>query len=226
MRLEEAETLAKWILELKLARGTVCLNIGSSTGDYREVDQPHIQRHFIEPVEAAGIRFVHSDIKQSAGVDEIGNIRDSRFHARLKDHRAELFICSNVLEHLTQPKAFARACANLVRPGGYGLLSVPSYYPYHPDPIDTMLRLSPEELAALLPTWTVVRASEIDAGSYWQDLRKSGNPWRKIAHQAARVALPFYRPTHWRANLSRLSWLFRPYRVSVVLLRKPEPAAR
>jgi hypothetical protein len=33
--------------------------------------------------------------------------------------------------------------------------------------------------------------------------------------------MPFYRPSRWRENASRLSWLGRKYRVSIVLLRKP-----
>ena len=225
MRPEEAETLALWVRELNLEPGTVCLNIGSSTRHFREQEQPHVAERFVRPLEADGIRFVHCDMKQADGVDEIGDILDPDFRDRLRGHDAKLLVCSNLLEHLTEPQHFASACGDLVKQGGYGLFSVPLSYPYHPDPIDTMLRLKPEQLAAMLPGWETVRSGEIHAGNYWRDLRSSGAGLSRLLRQVARVAMPFYRPGKWRENASRLSWLFRTYSVSVVLLRKPGDAS-
>lgn len=223
MRREEAENLTRWVRELKLPPGTVCLNVGSSTRQFREVEQPHVTERFIRPLEEDGIRFVHCDMKQADGVDEVGDILDPAFRQRLKRHEAGLLVCSNLLEHLTQPEQFAKACGELVAAGGYGLFSVPLSYPYHPDPIDTMLRLKPDELAALLPDWTVIRTTEMEAGNYWRDLRESGAGIERLVRQIARVLLPFYRPRQWRPNASRLLWLFRSYRVSLALLQKPAP---
>jgi hypothetical protein len=225
MRPEEAETLAAWVRELGLEPGSVCLNIGSSTRHFRESEQPQIDRLFIRPLEEAGLRFVHCDMKKAAGVDEVGDILDPKFRARLKRHGAKLIVCSNLLEHLEDPLAFASASGDLVVEGGYGLFSVPSSYPYHPDPIDTMLRPSPGELAAMLPGWRVVKARELEVGNYWQDLKNSGRPLSRLVRHAARVALPFYRPDTWRTNASRLMWLFRPYSISIVLLEKPRSKA-
>ena len=98
MRPREAETLAKWVLDLGLPAGSVCLNIGSSTKRFREVDQPHIAEKFIAPLEASGLRFIHCDMKQAAGVDEVGDILDPRFRDRLKSYQADLLVCSNLLE--------------------------------------------------------------------------------------------------------------------------------
>ena len=225
MRREEADTLAKWVRELALPRGSVCLNIGSSTREFREQQQPHVAERFIRPLEEDGIRFVHCDMKAADGVDEVGDLLDPKFRDRLRRHQASLLVCSNLLEHLTDPQSFANACAELIEDGGYGLFSVPLAYPYHPDPIDTMLRLTPAQLAAMLPEWSIVRSGEIRAGNYWRDLKESGSAWPRLVRQAARVALPFYRPGKWRENASRLSWLLRTYRVSVVLLRKPGPTS-
>lgn len=221
MRREEADALVRWVRELELEPGTVCLNIGSSTKQFREQEQPHISQRFIHPLESDGIRFVHCDMKQAEGVDEVGDVLDPVFRERLCRHEATLLVCSNLLEHLIEPQRFANACAELVRDGGYGLFSVPLSYPYHPDPIDTMLRLTPAGLAAMMPDWTLVRSGQIEAGNYWRDLREGGSPWSRLLRQAARVALPFYRPHQWRANASRLSWLMRTYRVSIALLQKP-----
>jgi SAM-dependent methyltransferase len=221
VRPEEADTLRSWVRGLKLERGSVCLNIGSSTRAFREEMQPHVAARFVRPLEGDGIRFVHCDMKEADGVDEVGDILDPDFRTRLRRHDASLLICSNLLEHLTEPQRFANACAELVRDGGFGLFSVPLSYPYHPDPIDTMLRLTPAELAAMMPGWTTVRSEQIEAGNYWRDLRAGGSGFSRLLRQIGRVALPFYRPHQWRANASRLSWLLRTYRVSLVLLRKP-----
>jgi SAM-dependent methyltransferase len=222
MRPEEAETLARWVSELKLEPGTVCLNIGSSTRQFREREQPHVTERFIRPLEAEGLRFVHSDMKDADGVDEVGDVLDPEFRSRLQRYDAQLLVCSNLLEHLTEPQRFASACGDLVKQGGYGIFSVPCSYPYHPDPIDTMLRLRPGELAAMLPGWETIRSAEIKSGNYWCDLRRSGNAMSRVVSQIGRVAMPFYRPSRWRENASRLSWLMRTYRVSAVLLRKPQ----
>ena len=225
MRPEEAETLARWVRELELEPGSVCLNIGSSTKAFREQMQPHVAERFVHPLEQDGIRFVHCDMKQAEGVDEVGDLLEPDYRRRLRGYGATLLVCSNLLEHLTEPQRFANACGELVRDGGFGLFSVPLSYPYHPDPIDTMLRLTPTELAAMLPDWTLVRSEKLEAGSYWADLKHSGSPWSRLARQALRVVLPFYRPSQWRANASRLSWLFRRYSVSIVLLQKPRPVS-
>lgn len=222
MRPEEARTLTRWVRGLSLPRGTVCLNVGSSTKAFREQDQPHITEHFIEPLEGDGIRFVHCDMKQADGVDEVGDLLDPSFRARLQRYQAGLLVCSNLLEHLVDPRAFAEACGELIRPGAHGIFTVPLSYPFHPDPIDTMLRLTPKELAAMLTGWEIVKSEQIEAGTYLRDLRASGEPYRRLMRQIARVLLPFYRPRMWRPNASRLLWLFRPYRMSLVLLRKPE----
>ena len=222
MRREEADLITGWIKKLGLRSGDTCLNIGSSTREFREVSQPHIHSRFVKPLEACGIRFVHCDMKQAEGVDEIGDILDPEFRSKLRRYGARLLVCSNLLEHLTDPKAFAEACGDLVVDGGYGVFSVPASYPYHPDPIDTMLRPNPAELAALLPEWQPVRMYDLKLGTYWHDLKKQGRPLARLARHATRVALPFYRSRYWRPNASRLLWLFRPYRLSLVLLKKQE----
>jgi SAM-dependent methyltransferase len=221
MRKEEARLMAEWVRSLALPAGSVCLNVGSSTAEFRKVVQPHIDRLLIGPIEEAGIRVVHCDMKPAAGVDEVGDLLDPGFRERLRAYCADVMLCSNLLEHLTDPVDFLAACGDLVRPGGYGLVTMPLSYPYHADPIDTMLRLKPDEIAALLPGWEVVRAEELVAGSHANDLRGEKRPLVTLAKQLGRTAMPFYRSHQWRGIAHRLLWLFRPYRQSMVLLRKP-----
>lgn len=221
MRIEEAREIARWIAELGLPRGTVCLNVGSSTGDFRRNVQPHIESELFAPLDASGLRVVHCDMKPDEGVDEVGDVLDPGFRDRLKSYGAQAMICSNLLEHLTDPHPFAAACGDLVAPGGHGIFTVPFSYPYHPDPIDTMLRPSPQELAEMMPGWSVERAQVLTSGTYVDDLRATGRPWSTLVKQLGRAALPFYRPQHWRHVSHRLLWLTRRYELSMVQLRKP-----
>lgn len=224
MRPEEAQVLADWVLGLGLPDGAVCLNIGSSTRQFRTETQPHIDKLLFAPLRSAGLRIVHCDMKPDAGVDEVGDVLDLQFRERLKAYDASLLLCSNLLEHLTDPSGFARACGQLVRPGGFGLFTVPASYPYHPDPIDTLFRPSPEEIARLLPGWQVVRAEEIRCGNYRSDLRSRRNSARIVARQVARSLLPFYRPDGWLQAAHRLTYLFRSYRQSMLLVQKASTA--
>lgn len=221
MRVEEAKALAKWIADLRLPAGAVCVNVGSSTGDFRTRVQPHIDACLFRPLEEAGLRVIHCDMKTDEGVDEVGDVLDPEFRKRIRGYDAQVMICSNLLEHLRDPYAFAAACGDLVVPGGHGLITVPFSYPYHPDPIDTMLRPSPYELAQMLPGWEVERAEVLKSGTFRDDLKASGRPFYVLTNQVLRTLLPFYRSSQWRHIAHRLVWLFRSYTVSMVQLRKP-----
>ncbi|MFN6935863.1 MAG: hypothetical protein ACK4NZ_12040, partial [Tsuneonella sp.] len=103
-------------------------------------------------------------MKPDEGVDEVGDVLDAEFRQRIRKYDAQVMICSNLLEHLRDPLAFAAACGDLVVHGGHGLITVPLSYPYHPDPIDTMLRPSPHALAKMLPGWDLERAQVLESG--------------------------------------------------------------
>lgn len=221
MRIEEARRLREWIADLALPPRSVVLNVGSSTGDFRRRQQPHIHAELFAPLEAAGLRVIHCDLKAADGVDEVGDVLDPAFRERMRDYEADVMICSNLLEHLTDPRTFAAACGDLVKPGGHCLITVPYSYPYHPDPIDTMLRPSPQELATMLPNFTLERAEVLESGTFIDDLNAGGRPVYVLANQLARTAMPFYRPSQWRHIAHRLLWLFRPFTVSMVQVGKP-----
>lgn len=213
--------MAEWIGALRLGRGAVCLNIGSSTERFRVHSQPHIDQFVFAPLRQSGVRVVHCDLKGDPGVDLVGDVLDSAFQARLRSMDAQLLICSNLLEHLADPLAFAGACASLVAPGGYALFSVPTDYPFHPDPIDTLFRPSPEQLAAIFPDWEVIEAEQLACGNFWQDLQRGGAFWRKAGRHLLRLAAPFYKPRYWLSFAHRLLWLVRDYKVTLLLVRKP-----
>lgn len=221
MRHDEAVRIGQWVRGLHLPVGTVCLNIGSSTERFRTRSSPHIEEFVFAPMREAGIKVLHCDLKAEPGVDLVGDLFDPLFLQQLRGFGAQLLICSNLLEHLDDPGAFANACGNLVAPGGYALFTVPSSFPYHPDPIDTLFRPTPSELARMFPGWDVVEAEELTCGNARTDLMASKRFWRDLGRLLVRLATPFYRPRYWPAYAHRIVWFVRKYRVSMLLVRKP-----
>jgi len=96
---------------------------------------------------------------------------------------------------------------------------VPYSYPYHADPIDTLYRPSPKELCALFPGYEVLEARTIESESYGDEF-VAGGPFRMM-RKVLRMFFPFVRPKRWFSHAHRMLWLFRPYKLSGVVLRKP-----
>src|SRR5687767_1031367 len=75
------------------------LNIGSSTGYFRQKVQPHIHEQVFAPIESRGNRIIHLDIKQEKGVDLVGDLNEPVFRKQLRELGIKSVICSNLLEH-------------------------------------------------------------------------------------------------------------------------------
>jgi hypothetical protein len=208
--------------EILLATGDVSplLNLGSSTGDFRTVEKPHIEEELFAPLRKAGIQVVHSDLKPASGVDIAGDILNPALQQQLVAKGFRCVLLSNLLEHVTDRDAVAAACETIAGPGGLILATVPSSFPFHADPIDTGFRPAPEELAALFANSDPVLAEEVDGPTYRQRMRQRGAtlPGEALRTAFWTVAAPF-RPKSARARLSRWRWFSRPYQVSVALLR-------
>lgn len=221
MRIEEAKEIAEIVRTIGLKPGAKCLNLGSSTRAFRETAQPHILAQLIKPLEADGLRFVHCDMKADDGVDLVGDALDPAFQARLAAENADLLLCCNMLEHLADPMHFVRSFDRFLPPGGYAVLSVPYSYPYHPDPIDTLFRPSPGEIAKMFGGWRMVTGRVVKSSTYLQDLQKQKRPVLQLLIHIGRILAPFYRPQHWFTVSHRILWLFRRYSVSIVVMQKP-----
>ena len=75
-----------------------------------------------------------------------------------------IFVLS-LLEHVTDPEKVLSGVARILRKGGFAFVSVPEVYQYHPAPIDTGLRMTPEELTSLVkPYLTVCDADSLSEG--------------------------------------------------------------
>jgi hypothetical protein len=195
------------------------LNVGSSTEHFRTVSQPYIDACLFQPARKAGHRVVHLDTKDDVGVDVVGDLTDPTFRDRLRAMRFNSVICSHLLEHVNI-EARAPICAAICQvlpPGGHAFLSCPRRYPYHPDPIDTGFRPTPEELASLLPGMALLMGEEVFGGTYLQQLRHEPYAGTK---EVVKLLLPFYKPRAWRVNAGYFGYLFRRFSSTCVVLRK------
>lgn len=196
------------------------LNLGSQTLAFRTRVQPWIDEHLFAPARRRGGLVVHSDLQPADGVDLVGDLTDPAFLAELQTRRFRSLICSNLLEHVVHPERIAAAAAAAVTPGGYLFVSVPFRFPYHADPIDTMFRPSPRQLAGLFPG-TVLEEARIVRGTLLAYLferlirqppglgagRRTDEPRTATEGLGARL-------------LTWLPWLWQPFEISCVVLRK------
>jgi hypothetical protein len=208
--------------EVLLAAGEVSplLNLGSSSAAFREAEKPHIERELFAPLRAAGIAIVHCDLKPAPGVDVAGDILDRDIQRSLAAGGFRCVLLSNLLEHVADRAAVAAACEAIVGPDGLVLATVPSSFPYHADPIDTLYRPAPGELAALFANSTAVLVEEVAGPTGRERMRERGvTPAGELARTALWLLAAPLRPKSARARLSRWRWYRRPYRVSLALLR-------
>jgi hypothetical protein len=221
MLIEEARWLAGRLAAMSPAELSPLLDVGSSTLSFRTRDQPWVEGLVFRPLVERGVRVVHMDAKAEPGVDIVADLSDGASVERLKEVGFRALLCSNLLEHVTDPRAIGRTLVGLLPAGGHLFVSGPFEYPYHPDPIDTMFRPSPDQLAGLFPNTSLVVGEIVDGGRYLDQI--VGRPQRFLL-LLLRVLLPFYKPAVWRASFlqlrQRIPWMFRHFRATCLVLRK------
>lgn len=219
MRIEEAEWIARSLERFTTAELDPLLEIGSSTRTYRTIQRPYIEALVHRPLRERGVRIVCTDIKPDDGVDISGDIYDPVTLENLRAVRARAVMCSNILQHVSDPRDFARRCGEVLEPGGLMLISMPQSYPYHVDPIDNGFRADPKTLASLFPEYEVCAAASVSSMTFGQELARKGP--RGALKTMVKALAPFHGMARWKARAHRFLWLWRPYRISVVILRKP-----
>jgi hypothetical protein len=214
----EAVRLRRILLDLQGV--SPLLNLGSSTRHFREVIKPHIEKELFRPLREAGVKVVHSDLKEDEGVDIAGDILDPELRRRLKEMGFKSILLSNLLEHVTNREAVAAACEEIVGSGGCILATVPSSCPYHADPIDTYYRPSPAELANLFGRSEPLLLEEVEGLTYAEDLKRRGlTAGGELMRTILWALIFFVRPRSAAARLHRWFWFSRPRRVALALLR-------
>lgn len=226
----EARWLRRELASLPIEDLSPLLSIGSGTAEFRQDRQPWIEGEVFGPFQRRGGVVVHHEHQPGAGVDLVGDLSDAAFLSSLERLDVRSVLCANVLEHLPDIEPVARALTNAVAPGGYLAVTVPRAYPYHPDPIDTMLRPSPAGLAALFPDMDCLASDEVRCGTllaYAFSAKGKATMIRNaLRFGRERRATPTVSETAAIEPSGREGWLryvFRSTSISCAVLRRPVP---
>ena len=168
MLLEESLWINKCLEKIPLLSGQLCLNLASSTRKYRTIDQPYIDQNIFRPLISRGIKVVHVDRKADEGVDLCLDITSIETSVSPSVPQGDLVLCTSFLEHVENREFANSQIKSLTKPGGYILISVPRFFGYHRDPIDTMYRPSDKDLQKYYPPseFTIIRSETISAPSW------------------------------------------------------------
>lgn len=200
-------------------RNSKVLDVGSSTGKYRE-QKPHLA-HLHEVIVAGGGAYIGLDMKDALGVDLVGDITAPATLAAIKEIAPKVILLNNILEHLEDPWAVLRSVWGAVPKNGMLVVSVPLSFPYHPDPIDTMFRPRPAEIIKALGARTVIVDTVLEDHSLWSKWNRQGLGY--LAYRLARslAKLVLKSPLDYRYLFySDFRWLFKRLSVSLVAVEK------
>jgi hypothetical protein len=191
------------------------LNVGSQSDEFRTRTQPWIQREVFGPLERRG-RVIHLDLEAGKGVDIAGDLLDPRVIAAVQERGVRSVICANVLEHVPDAERFAGVLASIVPHGGHLLVTGPRAFPHHPDPIDTMFRPTPAELAALFPGFTCEKSAVVQSTLIAYLVRRFIESPRDFVRSV--------RTGGGGSSNEFRAWLFRRVSATCALFRKPAGA--
>lgn len=227
MKIEESIWIANNILKLAKPSQKL-LNIGSSTGKFRNQIQPHITKNIFKPLEENGIKVIHTDIQNADGVDLVGDLLDEEFVKVLESEQFDFILCSNLLEHLQEIEPICIIIEKILKRNGYAIITVPYNYPYHLDPIDNMFRPTVKELGEKFRTLKYLNGEILEAKSYNSKLKTTENNYfQKLKNNPqmlllilTRSLLPFYKFSVWKKTIFGVMRLFRPFSVTCLVLKK------
>jgi len=194
------------------------LNLGSSSVEVRQTVQPWIEDQVFFPLRARNVDVVHVDMRQLPGVDMRADLTNPDDIERLHLLRPRALLCCNLLEHVIEPDRLARHCLDLLTPGGLVFVTVPFSYPYHRDPIDTMYRPNPAQLAELLNGARLLDSAILGSGVSYRDAVRE-RPWILLRH-VWRFPVPFLSLEKWKRSMTRLYWLAAEYRITCAVFEK------
>lgn len=215
---EESIWIGNELLELaKKEKLSPLLNFGSSTGHFRELEQPIIYKNIFGPLKERKVQVYHLDIKQADGVDFVGNVfEDKQLYEEVKAKKVKSILCSNLLEHVPDTRPFYHILEELVEDKGYILVTVPYRYPYHADPIDTGYRPTVEEVVNSFSNARLVKGEILTINqTHLQFMLK--HP-KLIFIVLLRFLTPFYRFYAWKRIVGDIPNLFKKFLVTCVLV--------
>ena len=122
---EESIWIKNALQKIQPSKNIEVANIGSSTGYFRKVLQPHIHNNIMDPLKEAGWNVLHVDMKDEPGVDLVADVTKHNFSGQFKS-RFGLTICTNLLEHVEDIDLVIQNLVNITCNNGYILITVPN----------------------------------------------------------------------------------------------------
>lgn len=208
---EESLWIKKALTKIDLDGVRTCLNVGSDSLTFRTKIQPWIEGNVFRRLKDLA-KVYHLDFKPNEGIDIIWNAEN----LGELDKEFDLVICTNLLEHVKNPKKVAEGLKRVVRLGGHLIVTVPHNFVYHPAPIDTLFRPTNKELESFFPEFRVILSEIIQA---------QASACRRF-HLATRLNVLRDFLSNPKLFLLNLLYLFRQFEQSCVLLQKPKQVLR
>jgi hypothetical protein len=215
----EARWIGDRLRSINAQRLSPLLSVGSAGAEFREVTQPWIDGFIYAPLRARDVSVVHHELEPQPGIDLVGDLNAPAFLEMLSARGFRAILCCNVLEHVPDPAWLAKALEGLLPPGGLVVVSVPYRFPYHPDPIDTMLRPTVDEVGRLFSGCRVAYGAILNGGTGWEYV---GRNIRTLVSRTKRRLTERRRTAGLMGTGSFAPWLFRTFRVTCVVLEKVE----
>jgi len=218
MRIEEAKWIGAKLGRMSALEIGPLLDFGCSDVNSLIKTKPHIEEFVYKPLKSKGVRVIHFDLRDGPGVHISGDIYDEITACKIRDEGVKSILCANVLEHVDNPKEIISALVGALPEMGHLFITVPNSFPYHPDPIDTGFRPSPDDLVNYLPPdMRVVLAENVISTSYLQDLLS--HPLREF-RKLGGIVKPFASRERRHSSFDRLRWLFKRYKVTCLIAQK------
>lgn len=200
----------------KLQGTEMILNIGCQTLEFRETLQPWVGGLFENLESQLGLRAVHCDLFDNPGVHVVFDVMDPNLDRILEPYEGSVVMLSNLLEHVEDPQLVLASLKYWMKSGQALLISGPTLFPYHPDPIDNMFRPNLTEIRRILEhSWILHEAALAKEWFFWGYFWKSNKKAEGLVHLMGSLV-----KSATRLDIRHLAGWLIPAKAFVVLAEK------
>lgn len=213
---KEALWIGENISVLSLNINSVVLNFGAQSDKYN-MENKYLMNYVIIPIKKT-FQLRNLDLQSGDGIDYSGNLYEEDFFRKMRSIQFDCILLCNVLEHVTNIEELCTRVSDLIKPGGFIIITVPYHYPRHYDPIDNGFRPEIEEVFSLFPGFKLIKGDIITDHSYSFYLLSD---LKYFTLTFLRVLAPFYKYKKWKkVVLPKFSWWNKKFKVTCVIVQK------